>query len=76
MLDRTLVWNQWHLMIVLRKYELFYNTYRTHRPLKQGAPLRPLPDGITSLDQFQALQVHTGIQALPVDARLYDAECQ
>ena len=53
MLDRTLVWNQRHLMIVLREYEDFYNTHRPHRALKQAAPLRPLPDGITSLDQFR-----------------------
>jgi transposase InsO family protein len=43
-LDRTLVWNQRHLMVVLREYEDFYNTHRPHRTLKQAAPLRPLPD--------------------------------
>jgi putative transposase len=53
LLDRTLVWNQRHLMTVLREYEDFYNTHRPHRALKQAAPLRPLPDGITSLDQFR-----------------------
>jgi putative transposase len=53
LLDRTLVWNQRHLMIVLREYENFYNTHRPHRALNQAAPLRPLPDGITSLDQFR-----------------------
>ena len=39
LLDRTLVWNQRHLMIVLREYADFYNT---HRPqgLNQAAPLR------------------------------------
>ena len=47
LLDRTLVWNQRHLMIVLREYEDFYNTHRPHRALKQAAPLRQLPDGIT-----------------------------
>jgi hypothetical protein len=26
LLDRTLVWNQRHLMIVMREYEDFYNT--------------------------------------------------
>jgi putative transposase len=26
LLDRTLVWNQRHLMTVLREYEDFYNT--------------------------------------------------
>jgi hypothetical protein len=43
LLDRTLVWNQRHLMTVLREYEDFYNTHRPHRALKQAAPLRPLP---------------------------------
>jgi hypothetical protein len=53
LLDRTLVWSQQHLMIVLREYEDFCNKHRPHRALKQAAPLRPLPDGVTSLDQFR-----------------------
>jgi putative transposase len=53
LLDRTLVWNQRHLMSVLREYEDFYNTHRPHRALKQAAPLRQLPDGIPDLDQFR-----------------------
>ncbi len=53
LLDRTLVWNQRHLMTVLREYEDFYNTHRPHRALKQAAPLRPLPDGVTDLNQFR-----------------------
>jgi putative transposase len=28
LLDRTLIWNQRHLMMVLRKYEDFYNSHR------------------------------------------------
>jgi hypothetical protein len=39
--DRTLVWNQRHLMTVLREYEDYYNTRRPHRALNQAAPLRP-----------------------------------
>jgi transposase InsO family protein len=35
LLDRTLVWNQRHLMTVLREYEDFYNTHRPHRALKR-----------------------------------------
>ena len=31
LLDRTLIWNQRHLMMVLREYEGFYNTRRPHR---------------------------------------------
>jgi transposase InsO family protein len=53
LLDRTLVWNQRHLMIVLREYEDSCNTHRPHRALKQAAPHRPLPDGVTDLDQFR-----------------------
>jgi putative transposase len=53
LLDRTLVWNQRHLMIVLREYEDFYNAHRPHRTLKQAAPLRPLPDSVTDLDHFR-----------------------
>jgi transposase InsO family protein len=53
LLDRTLVWNQRHLMAVLREYEGFYNTHRPHRALNQAAPMRPLTDDITDLDQFR-----------------------
>ena len=53
LLNRTLVWNQRHLMVVLREYEDFYNTHRPHRTLKQAAPLRPLPGGVADLDHFR-----------------------
>jgi transposase InsO family protein len=53
LLDRTLLWNQRHLMGVLREYEDFHNTHRPHRTLNQAAPLRPLPDGVTDLDHFR-----------------------
>jgi len=53
LLDRTLIWNQRHLMTVLREYEDFYNTHRPHRTLRQAAPLRPLPDCVTDLDHFR-----------------------
>jgi putative transposase len=53
LLDRTLVWNQRHLMTVLREYEDFCNTRRPHRTLNQAAPLRQLPGSLTNLDQFR-----------------------
>ena len=53
LLDRTLVWNQRHLMTALREYEDFYNTHRPHRTLRQASPLRPLPHGVTDLDHFR-----------------------
>jgi hypothetical protein len=40
LLDRTLIWNQRHLMTVIREYEDSYNTHRPHRALNQAAPLR------------------------------------
>jgi hypothetical protein len=49
--DRTLIWNQRRLMIVLREYEDLYDLHRPHRALDQAAPLRP-PDGVTDLDHF------------------------
>jgi len=66
LLDRTLVWNRRHLMIVLREYEDFYNAHRPHRALKQAAPLRQLPDGITDLDQFR-VQRRGQVQRRPHD---------
>ncbi len=51
LLDRTLIWNQRRLVIVLREYEDLYNTHRPHRTLKQAAPL--LPDSIADLDHFR-----------------------
>jgi putative transposase len=43
LLDRTLVWNQRHLMIVLHEYEDSYNTRRPHRALKQRHGTGPKP---------------------------------
>jgi transposase len=53
LLDRTLAWNQRHLMTVLREYEDFYKTHRPHRTLNQAAPLRPLPDSVADLDHIR-----------------------
>ncbi|SDD85964.1 Integrase core domain-containing protein [Streptomyces prasinopilosus] len=44
LLDRTLIWNQHHLLHVLVEFETFYNEHRPHRALGQAAPLRPLPE--------------------------------
>jgi len=58
LLNRTLIWNQRHLMMVLREYEDFCNSHRPHRALDQAAPLRPLPDGGTDLDHFRIRRHH------------------
>ncbi len=43
LLDRTLIWNQAHLLHALREYEQFFNEHRPHRALHFAAPLQPLP---------------------------------
>jgi putative transposase len=49
LLDRTLIVNQAHLMLMhaLGEYETFYNSHRPHRALDAAAPLRPLRPPIT-----------------------------
>ena len=54
LLNRTLIWNQRHLMAMLREYEDHYNAHRPHRSLKQGAPMRALPEAVTDLDHLRA----------------------
>ncbi|WP_238413053.1 transposase [Saccharothrix deserti] len=56
LLDRTLIWNQRHLLHVLREYEQFYNTHRPHQGIGNARPLRALPQptadqtGVAQLD--------------------------
>ncbi len=50
LLDQTLIWNQRHLLRVLRDYETHHNFHRPHRSLGQDAPLRPLPSAIVDVD--------------------------
>ena len=53
LLDQTLIWNQLHLLRVLREYETHHNQHRPHRSLGQAAPLKPLPAGVRDLDTFR-----------------------
>ncbi|MGW0628509.1 integrase core domain-containing protein [Streptomyces sp. NPDC002758] len=57
LLDRTLIWNQSHLLHALREFETFYNGHRPHRTLRQAAPLRPLPEPIDLPAQIEHLDV-------------------
>ncbi|MEV5543603.1 integrase core domain-containing protein [Saccharopolyspora shandongensis] len=43
LLDRTLIWNQRHLLHALREFEQFYNSHRPHQGIANARPLRPLP---------------------------------
>jgi putative transposase len=53
LLDRTLIWNQRHLLNVLHKHEVHHNSHRPHRSLQQVAPLKPLPAPVADLDAFR-----------------------
>ncbi len=57
LLDRTLIWNQHHLLHALREFERFYNGHRPHQGIANARPLRPLPSPITNLDQIAHLDI-------------------
>jgi putative transposase len=51
LLDRTLIWNQPHLLHALREFEQFYNGHRPHQGIANARPLHPLPAVLTAPDQ-------------------------
>jgi transposase InsO family protein len=57
LLDRTLIWNQRHLLHALREYERFYNEHRPHQGIANARPLYPLPPPITDPDQIAHLNI-------------------
>lgn len=52
LLDRTLIWNQAHLLHALREYECHHNRHRPHRGIANARPLLPLPEPITDPDEL------------------------
>jgi putative transposase len=57
LLDRTLIFNQRHLLHALREYEVFYNAHRPHQGIANARPLVPLPEPITNADRLAQLNV-------------------
>ena len=57
LLDRTLIWNQRHLLHALREYEVFYNWHRPHQGIADARPLNPLPPPITDPGRIAHLDV-------------------
>ena len=57
LLDRTLIWNQRHLLHTLREFETFYNEDRPHQGIANARPSTPLPPPITEPDQIARLDV-------------------
>jgi putative transposase len=57
LLDRTLIWNQRHLIHALREFEQFYDEHRPHQGLANARPLRPLPAPITDFGAATPLRI-------------------
>jgi len=57
LLERTLIWNQRHLLHALREFERFYNGHRPHQGIENARPLSPLPPPITDPDQITQLNI-------------------
>jgi transposase InsO family protein len=57
LLDRTLVWNQAHLLQALREYERHHNDHRPHRGVKSARPLQPLPEPIIDPATLNRLRI-------------------
>jgi transposase InsO family protein len=57
LLDRTLIWNQAHLLHALREFEHFYNSHRPHQGIGNARPLNALPPPISPADADARLHV-------------------
>jgi hypothetical protein len=57
LLDRTLIWNQSHLLHSLREFEQFYNGHRPHQGIANARPLQPLPVPLVSPGQIASLDI-------------------
>src|SRR5690348_14195186 len=58
LLDRTLIWNQRHLVRALREFEQFYNSHRPHQGIANARPLRTLPPPILVPTDVTRLHIH------------------
>ncbi len=68
LLDRTLVWNQAHLLQILRQYETHHNQHRPYRFLHGAAPLKPLPEPV-DLDLYR-VRKHPHVDGMINEYRL------
>ena len=57
LLDRTLIWNQRHLLHALREFEQFSNGRRPHQGIANARPLRSLPAPIVDPDKTSRLDI-------------------
>jgi putative transposase len=57
LLDRTLIWNQAHLLHALRESGQFYNGHRPHQGIANARPLQPLPVPLVVPGQIASLDI-------------------
>ncbi|PWU45907.1 integrase [Micromonospora globispora] len=57
LLDRTLIWNQRHLLHALHEFEQFYNGHRPHQGIANARPLRSLPAPIADPHKITHLDI-------------------
>jgi putative transposase len=57
LLDRTLIWDQRHLLYALHEFEYFYNGHRPHQGIANARPLRSLPAPITDPGKINRLDI-------------------
>ncbi|EXU66745.1 integrase [Streptomyces sp. PRh5] len=57
LLDRTLIWNQRHLLHALHEFEQFYNGHRPHQGIADARPLQTLPPPIDGPDTLARLNI-------------------
>jgi putative transposase len=57
LLDRSLIWNQRHLLHTLHEFEQFYNGHRPHQGIANAHPLYPLPAQISDPDKLAHLDI-------------------
>jgi putative transposase len=58
LLDRTLIWNQRHLLHALREFEQFYNSHQPHQGIANARPLRALPSPIPEPAAITQLHIY------------------
>ncbi|MFJ9847672.1 integrase core domain-containing protein [Kitasatospora sp. NPDC101155] len=57
LLDRTLIWNEQHLLHALREFETFYNCHRPHQRIANARPLRALPQPVDNPEHIARLDI-------------------
>jgi putative transposase len=58
LLDRTLIFNQAHLLYALREHERHYNDHRPHPGIANARPHAPLPEPTTDPATLGRLRIH------------------